>query len=1394
MKKNFKIIITLILISVVTIVSGYLFYRNMNTMNKATYIDSILTQEAYSYLPNEAKEYIKKVYNSTDSIILTEKNKKENVPYLNPSYVNYLSLSDKEKKKQEIIPETYVIDYIYKGTDETNELPSYYNLRNVNGKNFITPIKNQGDLGICWAFSSIENAESYLLLTNDESYNPNSLVLSPRQVDYVTSTDGIIDYKSPYEYRELTTGGNFYMFSSAAAAGISLTSESQMPYDETNNPKELKDVLNYSNSNYYITSTINVPAKESFLNETEKEEYINLIKQYIMQYGGPYVGTQAPGGKKSCSVVNEDQTWLIDVDDECSRNDGHGMQIIGWDDNYSYKYCSINGNYSSDIDDCASENIVTGKGAWILRNSWGTEHPEFEYPYLTYNSLDSDIHFITNLKATNQRNWDNSYGQAYFVLGGKIYFDEDGNVIEPDFYLNEYTQEYTPKYKELIKQVTFYNYNENADYKITIKSNDTTLYEKNVSVANFGIYSLEIDDNVEIEKNVQITVSSTNDSYLLNNSIQLFTANVDKTPLIETEDKVIENKINASPTENYQFRLYSDTRNIPSNSEITYSLYSEDGTNLSDKMTYQNNVVAMNNVLTTITIDRSVRAGNFIIKSSYNGYEYESKLTLGVLGLTSLYGSGTEQDPYLIHNEMELIIMGENPDTRQKFYKLVNDINLEGEFSPIGCYGRFCYPFMGGFDGDNHKITGMKITQNPGDYAGLFGSVEGNNANNTYIKNLYIEDVDIDIEKSKNVGVLVGEVNTSNDITIDSIYITGKSKTKNFGNKNYTGGLIGKIDNDGTNNSFIINNIYLSLEMSGIDYMGGIVGRIRSSSNAISISNVQISGNFHNIDIYDYPNNGYVFSNSNQSSLDLKNFIITSRIDFKPNFDEIIGHETVSNYDNKNGYIINGESNYFETKTINELKNPSLYSDWENFNTYWEIKEVDSIGRIPVLKGANFKYTSISNINIDKEKTVSLYDYITPKTEASKNIICSMTNNSSIIELDDQCNINPINAGTATIHVLSEYDGYENDITVTVINGDYKTVKYNSNTGTGTMDEDEILKGNDYTILDNSFTKEGYKFIKWNTKEDGTGTDYSPNDVVTINEYTTFYAIWNPITYRVLYKANGGTGTMNSDKLVYDTETTLTKNVFKRNKYEFNGWNTKEDGTGTNYQDETLVKNLSNVEDDTVNLYAQWIKVEGEITFNSNGGTEKTRIQDFKYNTDTRLGRNAFEKEGYTFKEWNTKIDGTGTSYSDRSIINFSEDITLYAQWEKLEEADISNLDIRENKVVFKTGKTLEEIKTLVGTNDIVLKDAKGNVKTDTSKLGTGDTLIISNETFIISVKGDVTGDGEIKFVDIVSGYGCYKNKQGFTQEQILAIDIDDNDRIGFNDIVSMYGMYKIVR
>ncbi len=49
--------------------------------------------------------------------------------------------------------------------------------------------------------------------------------------------------------------------------------------------------------------------------------------------------------------------------------------------------------------------------------------------------------------------------------------------------------------------------------------------------------------------------------------------------------------------------------------------------------------------------------------------------------------------------------------------------------------------------------------------------------------------------------------------------------------------------------------------------------------------------------------------------------------------------------------------------------------------------------------------------------------------------------------------------------------------------------------------------------------------------------------------------------------------------------------------------------------------------------------------------------------TYTKLNTNTFTRSGYTFNGWNTKANGSGTSYSDGASVNLSADTTLYAQW-----------------------------------------------------------------------------------------------------------------------------------
>ena len=108
------------------------------------------------------------------------------------------------------------------------------------------------------------------------------------------------------------------------------------------------------------------------------------------------------------------------------------------------------------------------------------------------------------------------------------------------------------------------------------------------------------------------------------------------------------------------------------------------------------------------------------------------------------------------------------------------------------------------------------------------------------------------------------------------------------------------------------------------------------------------------------------------------------------------------------------------------------------------------------------------------------------------------------------------------------------------------------------------------------------------------------NGVWTATASKTLYAKWIPITYYVKFNANDGSGSMSNQTFTYGTAQNLTANAFTRTGYTFAGWNTKADGSGTNYADKASVNSLSTTNDETVNLYAQWTKVH-TITWKVNG-------------------------------------------------------------------------------------------------------------------------------------------------------------------------------------------------
>jgi hypothetical protein len=115
----------------------------------------------------------------------------------------------------------------------------------------------------------------------------------------------------------------------------------------------------------------------------------------------------------------------------------------------------------------------------------------------------------------------------------------------------------------------------------------------------------------------------------------------------------------------------------------------------------------------------------------------------------------------------------------------------------------------------------------------------------------------------------------------------------------------------------------------------------------------------------------------------------------------------------------------------------------------------------------------------------------------------------------------------------------------------------------------------------------------------------------------------------------------------------------------FSDWNTMANGDGTSYADGVSYSFTSDI-----TLYAQWttISTVHTVTFfeNDNGSDTTSTFQSSSSPQDLAAFSTLsvpFTNSGYSFSDWNTSSNGSGTTYANGSVYSFAADISLYAQW-----------------------------------------------------------------------------------------------------------------------------------
>ena len=225
------------------------------------------------------------------------------------------------------------------------------------------------------------------------------------------------------------------------------------------------------------------------------------------------------------------------------------------------------------------------------------------------------------------------------------------------------------------------------------------------------------------------------------------------------------------------------------------------------------------------------------------------------------------------------------------------------------------------------------------------------------------------------------------------------------------------------------------------------------------------------------------------------------------------------------------------------------------------------------------------------------------------------TNRYSTTNYTDKILTSEITAGNEynLIAATNEYKiNYDDDGITTNTNAKKRLVKGSKiriNYNNGTEVYDEVVLNDEYT-LDNP-TRDDYEFLGWSEE--------------TVDGYSLgLKANWEKIKYfTVIFNANDGIGTMMPQLFKYGEEQALTANVFEKENATFLGWNTKEDGTGTDYEDKQVVSNLTEEENGNFDLYAKWKENDTDPEEN-NQEDENTNV-DGDEDEDTNDGDNDNE-------------------------------------------------------------------------------------------------------------------------------------------------------------------------
>ncbi|MCL1893483.1 MAG: lectin like domain-containing protein [Holophagaceae bacterium] len=295
---------------------------------------------------------------------------------------------------------------------------------------YVLSIRNQGRYGTCWAHAALASMESNILVNGG-----NSISLSPWHLAYYTYNP-INSFpaftKTDYDGHEtFDQGGNFQMalaiMSRGPGAGGAV-SEAGAPYGVGTPSAGASSVATVKNA-YYLGDEI----------WSNRE----AVKGMVVTYGAVAISYYMD---EASEYYNRTYSTYRYSQDPKKMFTNHGVNIVGWDDNFDRTKFPFGGFGS----------YPATNGAWIVRNSWGSSWGEGGYFYISYDTPLSNFH---SFEAT--RNLDDHVYQ--YDPHGKVGTGVDATTA---WFSNIFTADGNHR----IKAIAFHTSAYGAQYEITIRT------------------------------------------------------------------------------------------------------------------------------------------------------------------------------------------------------------------------------------------------------------------------------------------------------------------------------------------------------------------------------------------------------------------------------------------------------------------------------------------------------------------------------------------------------------------------------------------------------------------------------------------------------------------------------------------------------------------------------------------------------------------------------------------------------------------------------------------------------------------------------------------------------------------------------------------------------------